>query len=96
MSQRQELINIISDFSKSATGCRCRGPFDHLTLLELQSDADYWVAAATREFEAAQDAEYYNAEMAAYAYYVGVDCDMVPNQWDEIQNKLERGQLLPT
>ena len=44
-NQRQELLSIISDFSKDATGSRQRVSLD-LPLAELERLADYWVAQA--------------------------------------------------
>ena len=42
-NKREELLSIISDFSKDATGSRQRANPD-LPLAELESLADYWVA----------------------------------------------------
>ena len=42
---REELLSIISDFSKDATGSRQRASRD-LPLAELQRLADYWVREA--------------------------------------------------
>ena len=44
-NQREELLNIISDFSKDATGSRQRAN-PNLPIAELEALADYWVAQA--------------------------------------------------
>ena len=44
-NQRQELLSIISDFSKDATGSRLRAN-PNLPIAELERLADYWVREA--------------------------------------------------
>ena len=44
-NQREELLSIISDFSKDATGSRLRANPD-LPIAELERLADYWVREA--------------------------------------------------
>jgi len=55
---RSDLIGVISDTSKDVQGCRLRLDFGKMSTLELNDEADYWVAAARREFEAHEAAEF--------------------------------------
>ena len=49
-NQREELLSIISDFSKDATGSRQRAN-PNLPIAELERLADYWVAEAGAQIE---------------------------------------------
>jgi hypothetical protein len=48
---KDDLYQFISDASKDATGCRLRLDITHMTVEELQAEADYWSARAQEACE---------------------------------------------
>ena len=95
-SVRDFLYGQISDTSKECQGFRVRFNYSQTPLTDLNSEAKAWTAESQDVREDAFFDSQMDSEMAAYDYYIGLDCDLVPNIWDEIETKLERSQLLPT
>jgi hypothetical protein len=90
---RDFLHGQISDASKEAYGCRTRLNSANYTLVELSE----WAKEMTAIAQDVMEDEFFDSQYCDYydtlEYFEG--CDLFPSVWDEIQNKLERGQLLP-
>ena len=86
MTERQELIGLISDNSKDVNGCRLRLNFKALSLEELRAESAYWSRRQREDFveSCRRDAEEaaYDAEEAAVVV-------VMPTEADEIQDRLE-------
>ena len=78
---RINLQSIISDFSKSAQGFRYRIGLYDLSLEEMKAEAEYWVEQAELA---------YMEEQAEVFYQEMQKDDLMPNEFDVIQDNLER------